>query len=262
MEKPRTGATPLADFLWQVVLTNTTAPITVFLDGIEHVLASPLGPELLATVDACRLRRGAEPDYGRLTFVVLGVATLRQLANGDRGSSFAAAHLIELTDFSAEEAYRLTPGFGGGVEQALALMDRVLTWTSGHPYLTQKLARAVERKGGRLEDVERAVRELWLTPPGGREDSLFDDARGRLARRDAVTRQALRLLRRTSKGGRAIAPAGSPAVDVLNLAGVITIAPDGGIAYRNRLYRELIGGRWLRSISPVRASSPPPRLRC
>jgi WD40 repeat protein/subtilisin-like proprotein convertase family protein len=245
------GAVPLADFLWQVLLTNTTAPITVFLDGIEHVTTSPAGAELLAAVAVCRLRRGAEPDYARLTFVVLGIATLRELVRGERGSPFAEARLVDLADFTSEEAYLLAHGFGGGGEQALALMDRVLTWTSGQPYLTQKLARAVERKGGRLEDVERAVREQWLTPVGEQEDSLFVDTWARLARRDVVTRQAVRLLRRLSKGGRVVAVAGAPALEILQLAGVVTVAPDGAVAYRNRLYRELIGGRWLRSVSPV-----------
>src|SRR5690606_19659925 len=31
------GGRALADFLWHVVLTNTTKPITVFIDSIEHV---------------------------------------------------------------------------------------------------------------------------------------------------------------------------------------------------------------------------------
>src|SRR5690606_23495403 len=34
------GGRALADFLWQVVLTNTTKPITVFVDGIEHAVGS------------------------------------------------------------------------------------------------------------------------------------------------------------------------------------------------------------------------------
>src|SRR5205814_1945109 len=113
--------------------------------------------ELVATVDLVQIGVLAERDSGRGWG--LGVA---ERVGGERGSPFAAADVIELDDFSAAESYTLASGFGGEPEIAQALMDRVTVWTGGHPYLTQKVARSVIRKGGKLEDVERVVHEQLL----------------------------------------------------------------------------------------------------
>ena len=100
--------------------------------------------------------------------MLLGVAAREQLGAAPmRMSRLAELRSIELPDFTPEEAYVLALGFGGERAQAQALMDRVCVWTSGQPHLTQKVARGVARKGGKLEDVERVVREQLLLPRRG-----------------------------------------------------------------------------------------------
>src|SRR6185295_12789718 len=123
----------LADFFWDVVLTNTTVPVAIMFDSVERAIELPFGSELLTAIDTCHERRAREPDYERVAFVLAGVA-------------------------SREQSYVLALGFGGEPGQTQALMDRVCAWTNGHPHLTQLVARAVENKGGKLEDVERVVR--------------------------------------------------------------------------------------------------------
>ena len=152
----------LADFFWDVVLTNTTSAVTIMFDEVERAIDLPFGRELLAAIETCHERRTREPDYSRLVFALAGVATRGQLMR--RGTVRSTAVLIEPTDFTADEAYVLAIGFGGEPAQTQALMDRVCVWTNGHPYLTQQVARLVANKGGRLEDVERVVHEHVLVP--------------------------------------------------------------------------------------------------
>ena len=235
----------LADFLWEVVLTNTTTDVTVFVDEIEQALKLPFGAELLAAIDACYARRAAEPDYARLNFVVLGVARQADLV-ADPASAFANAAVIDLPDFVPEQAYQLAIGFGGEPAQAQALMDRVLAWTGGHPYLTQKIARGVARKAGRLEDVEHIVKEQLLTPAASRQEPLLGYMRMLLTERRAPARQALKLLKSVARGRRPSAGDNSPAAEVLRLSGVATVV-DGRLEYRNRIFKELFGKRWIRS---------------
>ena len=241
----------LADFFWDVVLTNTTADVTVFVDEIEQALKLPYGTELLAAIDACYARRAAEPDYARLNFVVLGVATLEQLASSP-ASAFASATLIELPDFVTDQAYQLAIGFGGEPAHAQALMDRVLAWTGGHPYLTQKIARGVARKAGRLEDVEHIVTEQLLAPAASRAEPLLAHMRSLLTQRQPAARRALRLLKSLAAGKRVSISTGPDvqAAELLRLSGVVTVT-DERLAYRNRLFKELFGRRWVRSVQPT-----------
>ncbi len=239
----------LADFFWEVVLTDTTSAVTVFIDEIEQALKLPFGGELLAAVETCYARRAAEPDYARLNFVVLGTASLARLAK-DPASVFAGAASIVLPDFLPEQAYQLAMGFGGEPSHAQALMDRVLAWTAGHPYLTQKVARGVARKAGRLEDVEHVVREQLLSPAAMQDEPLLAQTRTLLTQRSGPARQALKWLRAVARGRRVVVSARSAAADVLRLSGVVTF-DDGRVEYRNRVLKEVFGRRWVRSVLPM-----------
>ena len=236
----------LVEFFWRVVLANTTAPITVFCDGLGATAAEPpFLRELLAAIQSCYARRSAEPDFKRLSVVLVGSTSRRALAGSDRSSPWAAAEVIELDDFSEAESYTLASGFGGEPEVAQALMDRVIVWTGGHPYLTQKVARSVIRKGGKLEDVERVVREQLLAPGAAESDPLLSHLRAWLTAKAPGARRAAKLLRRLARGGRVTAPADLAVQERLQLSGVVAIDSHRRLAFRNRIFRELVG-QWVK----------------
>jgi subtilisin-like proprotein convertase family protein len=235
----------LVDFLWGVVLTNTTAPITVFVDGFGAVGNASFAAELNAVVERCYARRSTDPDFGRLSFVLTGSTSRRAFAGGQRAPPLAGAETIELTDFSASESYTLARGFEGEPELAQALMDRVRGWTGGHPYLTQKVARSVVRKGGKLEDVERVVREQLLAPGAAETDPFLNHVRSWLHADAPGARRTARLLRRLAHGRNVVAPADPLVLERLHLSGVVLI--DGRrVEFRNRVFKEL-AGRWLQA---------------
>jgi WD40 repeat protein/subtilisin-like proprotein convertase family protein len=233
----------LVEFFWRIVLTNTTAPITVFVDGLGAAADPSLVPELLAVVEGCYGRRSADPDFGRLTFVLVGSASRRALAGNERSSPFATAALIELADFSATESYTLALGFEGEPELAQALMDRVHGWTGGHPYLTQKVARGVLRKGGKLEDVERVVREQVLAPGAAESDPFLNHVRLWLTAKAPGARRAARLLRKLAQGRKVSAPPDPLVLERLQLSGVVGVDGSRRLEFRNRIFKELVG-RW------------------
>jgi WD40 repeat protein len=237
----------LADFFWQIVLTNSTAPVTIFLDDIEHALALPFGEELLGAIAECQARRASEPDYARLSFVLTGVASRAQIR---ARSSLDSAHSIEVADFTPEQAYALAIGFGGERTQTHALMDRVCAWTGGHPYFTQRIARGVSRKGGKLEDVEHVVHEQFLSPAALQEEPLAS-MRSTLTERRPAARRALRQLRRIAKAGFASQPPDDDVRDVLLLSGVVASDDAGKLRYRNRIVREVFGKRWVKRAAPA-----------
>jgi WD40 repeat protein len=238
----------LADFFSEIVLANTAAPVTVFIDDIEQTIALPFAAELFGALQDCDTRREAEPDLARLTFALLGAASLGQLP----GAPFKSAETIELGDFTPEESYQLALGFGGEQALAQALMDRVCVWTNGHPYLTQKVARGVARKGGKLEDVERVVHEQLLVPSALHEEPPLQHARALLGARTPAARQARKALRKVAKGARVSPPRDRAALDLLRLSGVAVVDTGGILRYRNRIFRELLGTRWLKSVAPTR----------
>ncbi len=237
----------LVDFFWRVVLTNTTAPITVLVDGLDAAGDAPIVIDLLAVVERCYARRSAEPDFGRLNFVLVGGT---REAEAERGPALSAAATIEPADFSAAECYTLALGFEGETDLAQALMDRVHGWTDGHPYLTQKVARGVLRKGGKLEDVERVVAEQLLAPGAAEADPFLNHVRSSLTTRAPGTRRAARLLRSLAHGRKAVAPADPLVLERLERSGVVAIDRSRRLEFRNRIFKELVG-RWLQGVGRV-----------
>jgi WD40 repeat protein/subtilisin-like proprotein convertase family protein len=235
---------PLVDFLWQVVLTNTTAPILILVDDFEAAPDSPLARDFLAAIAECHARRAREPDFARLNFVLAGCVAPRS-AGDDPHALPDAAEVIEPADFSADEAYRLAVAFGGEPELAQALLDRIYAWTGGQPYLTQKVARGVARKGGRLEDVERVVTEQLLTPTAAASDPLLRHVRAWLNQRSRPARRALRVVQRVSAGAKAARPSDNSVWEHLWLSGAVREVKDR-LAPRNRVIKELVAARWVK----------------
>ena len=129
-------------------------------------------------------------------------------------------------------------------------MDRICAWTGGHPYLTQRVARGVARKGGRLEDVERVVREQLLAPGRGRQGSAAR-RRARVARRavaagaprDEAAAQARRRRQGRAAGGCRGVRSGC------GFRAPSASTPSGKLGVRNRIVKELVAAGWLKQKS-------------
>src|SRR5690554_1815456 len=177
------GEQRLAEFFSDVVLTHTSVPVTVFIDEIERTLALPFAQELYATIHSCYARRVSDPDYARLNFVVLGVASPAALCPDPTLSPFVDGLAIEPADFTLEQSLTLAPGFGDDLSVGRTILERIHVWAGGQPYLTQRIARGVARKGGRAEDVERVVREQFLAAGAAEKDPYLNGIRLVLIRR-------------------------------------------------------------------------------
>ena len=83
-----------------------------------------------------------------LSFILLGVASPSELIKDQTRTPFNIGHRIDLSDFSFDEAKPLAEGIGNDQAHSEQLLQRVLSWTAGHPYLTQKLCRLVAQSNG------------------------------------------------------------------------------------------------------------------
>lgn len=240
----------LSEFFWEIVLANTTAPVTIFFDEIERALDLPFSGELFAALSNCYNGRATEPDYQRLNFVVMGVATPRQLGRGVTLPLFLDGFSIEPRDFTLEETFGLAEGFDTSDEQAHAALSRVHYWVKGQPYLTQKIARAVARRGGTVDDVDGIVREQFLTQGARDEEPLLNHVARQLTGGGPQKRRALVLLKKLGKGTPIVADIDSPAQEALNLSGIAADQGEEFLTYRNRLVKSVFTARWAGSALP------------
>jgi hypothetical protein len=248
------------------LLVVQDSSLVVFVDEIDTVRSLPFSSdEFFAAIRECYSRRTEDPPLERLSFCLLGVATPSDLINDVRMTPFNIARRVELRDFTETEASPLAAALGRSPFVASRLLRRILYWTGGHPYLTQRLCQAVggdaSVRGHR--GVDRVCRSIFLSHRARERDDNLLFVRDRILRSDVDRVKLLRLYRRVHRttrisglfrfGLRKLAPVSdeetNPLVTVLNLSG-ITRVESGILKVRNRIYYLAFDGNWIISNTP------------
>lgn len=153
------------EFIEDVLLKEFSQDIVIFIDEIDSVLKVPFKDDFFAFIRACYNYRVDNPDYKRLTFCLLGVATPANLIQNRDRTPFNIGQAIELTGFNLEQAKpSLTPGLVDYAEDPEQVLAEILAWTGGQPFLTQKVCRLVQllstpmTRGSEQQSIEQLVR--------------------------------------------------------------------------------------------------------
>jgi hypothetical protein len=241
-----------SDFLRQVVLEEVQKPIVVFVDEIDSTLNLPFTDDFFAAIRAAYNARASDPTYKRLTFVLLGVARPSDLIKDRRRTPYNIGTSVDLTDFTEEEAQVLLAGLEGTQPtQAEGILERVLHWTGGHPYLTQKVCAELVTRGGHWSDeqIDALVRELFLAEEARKETNL-QFIRDQIRESDERAGM-LRIYRRVRAGKREKDEERSVAKSRLKLTGLVKATKDGFLVVRNRIYEYVFDREWIRANVPV-----------
>ncbi|NEP04794.1 MAG: hypothetical protein F6K34_08100, partial [Okeania sp. SIO4D6] len=141
------AATPvqrLREFIEDVLLVEFSQTLVIFVDEIDSMIKLKFKDDFFAFIRACYNQRVDNRDYERLTFCLLGVATVSDLIQDRERTPFNIGKSIDLTGFSLDEAKEvLIPGLKNRVENPEQVLAEVLKWTGGQPFLTQKLCQII-----------------------------------------------------------------------------------------------------------------------
>src|SRR5882724_3256850 len=173
----------------KAVLAWRHGKVVFFVDEIDTVRSLPFSTdEFFSAIRECYNRRSEDPEFNRLTFCLLGVATPSDLIRDTRITPFNIGRRIELNDFSSNEAEVLARGLRtDGAPRVSVLLKRVLYWTGGHPYLTQRLCQSLahDLKANRPGDVDRLCEELFFSNRARERDDNLIFVRERMLRSEA-----------------------------------------------------------------------------
>ncbi|HZP82156.1 MAG TPA: AAA-like domain-containing protein [Chthonomonadaceae bacterium] len=244
------------------LLRHIAAPIVLFLDEIDLVRSLAFSTdEFFAALRACYNRRNEEPDYRRLTFCLLGVVTPSDLIRDARITPFNIGRSILLRDFTAAEAAPLAQGLRRPKPLTNLLLERALYWTGGHPYLTQRLCKALadDLSASSQRDVDRLCEELFLSPRSREQDDNLLFVRERLLRSETDVTRLLELYEQVWEGAVVPDNALDPCIEALHLAGIVRSA-EGRLQVRNPIYRHVFDLQWARSARFAQQREQPVRL--
>ncbi|MEO2006373.1 MAG: AAA-like domain-containing protein [Candidatus Poribacteria bacterium] len=231
----------------RVVLERVDGPLVVFVDEIDIVQSLPFPTaEFFAAIRGCYTRRATDSEYDRLTFCLIGVATPSDLIDDPLTTPFNVGVRVELSDFDASDAAKLAERLGSDAATGQRLLSRVLHWTDGHPYLTQRLCLAITDDGGVVSEagVDRLCAGLFFSDRAQEQDDNLQFVRAQMLRRELDHASLLTLYLKARRRRRAVADETNPLVNVLRLAGIVRVA-DGELRPRNRIYARVFDRQWV-----------------
>ncbi|MGH9944918.1 MAG: AAA-like domain-containing protein, partial [Pyrinomonadaceae bacterium] len=163
----------------EVALPRTAGRVVVFIDEIDAIRSLPFSTD--------EFFAGIRKFYNfrtSLTFCLLGVATPSDLIRDTRTTPFNVGQRIDLSDFTETEAAPLAEGLRRAGGAGTALLRRVLYWTGGHPYLTQRLCRTIaeDLRVRGADEVDRLCEELFFSRRARERDDNLLFVRERLLR--------------------------------------------------------------------------------
>lgn len=161
----------LSRFIETVLLVHIPeGNIIICIDEIDTVLGLNFPTDdFFALIRYFYNQRSENPAYQRLTFALFGVATPSDLIADKKRTPFNIGKAIDLRGFQISEVEPLAEGLNHKVEQAMVVLQRILDWTGGQPFLTQKLCQLVAKSPGiigvgeEVEIIDKLVLERLLS---------------------------------------------------------------------------------------------------
>ena len=247
----------LSEFIEEVLLVevgveegNPSKQLVIFIDEIDSVLGLnfPVN-DFFALIRSCYNQRSLNPEYQRLTFAFFGVATPSDLITDIQITPFNIGQSIQLEGFKEHEAQPLLQGLAEKVSNPQTVLKEILAWTSGQPFLTQKICKFIRNasspipRGGEASWIENLVRtnviDNWESQD---EPEHLRTIRDRLLK----SQQSVRLLElyRQVLHQEEVVAADNPEERELLLSGLV-VKQQGSLRVNNRIYESIFDHSWV-----------------
>jgi WD40 repeat protein len=238
------------DFIDQILLVKIQAPIVIFVEEVDNLLSLSFDTDgFFGLIRSLHERRAEHPAYQRLTFCFLGVATPYDLIRSAHRSAFNIGHAVELSGLERKEAEPLLTGLNGKVADPPGVLDAVLHWSGGQPFLTQKLLALVSAEGDQRPPAElvAAVAQEQIIHNWEAQDSPVHlrTIRDRLLQGDERHRGRLLGLVQAIQEQGGIPTDASREQMQLRLTGLV-VPRDGQLRISNPIYEAVFNSDWVR----------------
>ncbi|MBW4458242.1 MAG: AAA-like domain-containing protein [Nostoc indistinguendum CM1-VF10] len=237
-------------FIEEVLLVEVQKNIVIFIDEIDSVLSLNFPTDdFFALIRACYNKRVDNPEYKRLSFCLLGVASPRNLIEDKQRTPFNIGQAISLKGFQLNEVEPLEKGLHDKFSSPQVIMQEILQWTGGQPFLTQKLCQFMveESEQENPRSVEQVVRsriiENWESQD---EPEHLRTIQARILRDEQRAGYLLELYQqvRLSEEQAEVIADETLEQSELQLSGLV-VRQQGKLKIYNQIYRRIFNSSWI-----------------
>ncbi len=236
------------EFIELVMLSQVSGKIVIFFDEIDSVLSLNFSADdLFAFIRSCYNRRTQNAEYSRITFCLLGVATPSDLIQDKKRTPFNIGQAIELKGFTKEQAAPLAKGLAGKVNQPIQVLNEIIEWTGGQPFLTQKLCKIVLEQAENSHPDIAALVQAYIINNWEENDNPehLGTIRDRILSNQQRTSQLLGIYQQIlASPQKQIAADNSPDQMELQLSGLV-VKRNGYLQVYNPIYAAIFNLDWV-----------------
>ncbi|NKB60794.1 MAG: hypothetical protein GKR95_01190 [Gammaproteobacteria bacterium] len=249
-----TASQKLLRFFEDVVGQTLKQPLVIFLDEIDATLKLDFTDHFFTAIRGMYNERSLVTAYQTISFCLLGVATPDALIKERRITAYNIGTTLELRDFDPQkdDVTALRKALNSDSRKAEELLKRLLHWTGGHPYLTQRFCEEIVSQSIEEADALDQLMESNFDSLNRVRDDVHFDAILRFIK-DRLTDENTSLkLYRKLLNGKVVADQTTLAHAELKLSGLVKRDAEGNLNIRNPIYRQLFGESWLKSLPSQR----------
>ena len=244
-------------FISDVILPTIEADkIFIFIDEIDSVISLDFSTDdFFALIRYFYNQRAEKAEFNRLGFALFGVATPSDLISDRTRTPFNIGKAIELTGFTPQEATPLIAGLHDGFKNPQLVIEEIVKWSGGQPFLTQKLCKIVidcsegmcdcPLPGCESEWIEKIVQEQVIDSWESQDEpEHLKTIRDRLLRDQSKAARLLRIVEQIFKQGFVYADE-SIEQRYLLLSNLV-VKRNGQLIYRNAIYHAIFDLDWIK----------------
>ncbi|NCS14260.1 MAG: hypothetical protein GPJ02_01075 [Microcystis aeruginosa G13-12] len=243
----------LDEFVEEILLKEVSRPIVICFDEIDSVLSLNFSTDaFFAWLRSCHEKRPYNRDYQRLTFCMLGVAAVSNFIQDNHRGPFNIGQDIRLSGFTIKDARKLAEGLQEKFIEPQRVLEEVIEWTGGQPFLTQKICNLIStsRTGFGRESaatpinvgdfIQSQVISNWVSQDSPEH---LKTIRNRLLNKRVTGRRMLKLYQEILRNGE-IPDDGSPDQIELRLTGLV-VQDRQKLKVYNKIYRNVFNETWV-----------------
>ena len=242
-------------FISEIVLPLIEADkIVIFIDEIDSIISLDFNTDdFFALIRYFYDARAEKKELKRLSFALFGVATPSELIEDSTRTPFNIGTAIALSGFTLAESSPLLIGFQDIAADSQVILQEILEWTGGQPFLTQKLCRIVKDKAINDPDLLAGKERKWIEDlvqqnvihnwEAQDDPEHLKTIRDRLLRNKTKASRLLGLSKEIQCHGYIVVDDSVEQRDLL-LSNLV-IKQEGVLVFRNRIYQQIFTLDWI-----------------
>jgi len=251
--RPGSNLRKYEDFIEGHLLENIRGDIVFCIDEIGSVINFPFPTdEFFEFIRGCHEDRRSKPQYSRLTFCLMGLASIDDLIRNknENTPSFNIGTSVTLspfpTDLNNEKSLKtMQPLLNGGIED-ISTFQEILNWTGGQPFLTQKICGLIVKKRQSPHPQFTNVEEVVISEiiNNWQDDTHFTRIQAKLVNNKEKALERLNLYKEILEKRQINYDNRSEEQTALRLSGLV-LKNEGKLKPYNRIYEQIFNQSWV-----------------